>query len=170
MQNDITPDDITSADVIPADIQAPSTPMKENAATTRSRPDIVGWGADLAFENRPGYPQEVRPPQPIGNGRPGIPLQQTTGTPSVPSEFRPITRVYGTAIPPRGLSGVIRRYAYSIPDYKASRWATLLFADRVDVLEHNPEKLLLRVGLVAAGIYLALNARPRRSFLQRLFG
>ena len=169
MNTDITPNDITPTDVTPENANGAATSMKELTAP-RPRTDIVGWGADAAFENRPGYPQETRPPQPIGNGRPGIPVQQESGAPSVPSAFRPITRVYGTAIPPRGLSGMIRTYAYSIPDYKARRWATLLLADRVDVLEHDPVKLIVRVGVLAAGIYLAFNARPRRSFLRRLLG
>lgn len=141
----------------------------ETAMTTSERTDIVGWGADAAFENRPGYPQEIRPPQPIGHGTPAGPVQQTSGTPSVPSRFRRTTEVYGTAIPMRGLSGLIRRYAYTIPDYKPQRWALLLFADRVDVIEHNPAKLI-GVGLVAAAAVGLAVYTPRRSFWERTFG
>src|SRR5690606_24051434 len=46
-----------------------------------------------------------------------------------------LTPVYGTAQPPRGVSGVLRRIAYRIPEHRARHWLLLLFADRVDVLE-----------------------------------
>ena len=43
----------------------------------------------------------------------------------------------GTAQPMRGLSGVVRRAAYRIPEHEARHWALLLFADRVDAVEHG---------------------------------
>jgi hypothetical protein len=43
--------------------------------------------------------------------------------------------VFGTAQPPRGLSGALRRRAYAIPEHRARHWALLLLADRVDVVE-----------------------------------
>lgn len=166
---DVTPSDITPTDITPETINETAIAARDVAdAPVHARHDIVGWGADADFANRPGYPQDVKPPRPIGHGRPGKPEQQTFGTPSVPSKFRRTTEVYGTAIPARGLSGVLRRYAYSIPDYKPSRWATLLFADRVDVLEHSPVKLLVLGGLVAAGVAVAM--RPRRTLLDRILG
>jgi hypothetical protein len=71
--------------------------------------------------------------------------------------------VYGTAVPPRGLSGVIRRIAYGVPDYKARRWALLLLADRVDVIEHNlVPAATVAAGLVALVTLGALGVRGRR--------
>ena len=46
-----------------------------------------------------------------------------------------LTPVFGTRQPPRGLSGVIRRAAYRIPEHKAGRWMLLMLGDRVDVWE-----------------------------------
>lgn len=167
---EITPNDITPEDITPPSVEATAVtiPREVADAPVRARHDIVGWGADADFADRPGYPQHVSPPRPVGYGTPGKPVQQTSGRPSVPSRYRRTTEVYGTAIPARGLSGLIRRFAYTIPDYKASRWATLLFADRIDVLEHSPVKLLVIGGLVVAGVAAAV--RPRRSLLERLLG
>ena len=95
-------------------------------------PNIIGWGADAALENRPGVPEEL-PPQPIGYASLGGPSAQTIGKPTAKSFDRPLTATYGTTIPLRGLSGVIRRAAYQIPTYKPRRWMLLLLADRIDV-------------------------------------
>lgn len=114
--------------------------------------DIKGWGADVALVDRPGVPQETHPPTPVGNGTLGIPAAQSVGTPSAAGPLRAITPVYGTAQPPRGLSGVIRKAAYRMPDYKPRRWMMLMLADRIDVIEHNPARL----AMVASGIVLGL--------------
>jgi hypothetical protein len=58
-----------------------------------------------------------------------------TARPSVPKHGRPgkpMPPVYGTAIPLRGLSGVVRRAAYRRPDHDVSHWLLLLLGDRVD--------------------------------------
>jgi hypothetical protein len=52
--------------------------------------------------------------------------------------------VFGTAMPPKGLSGLMRRAAYAYPDHWVRHWMVLLLADRVDVWEHR-----LRRGLPA---------------------
>ncbi|MDF2694628.1 MAG: hypothetical protein K0S65_3011 [Labilithrix sp.] len=124
------------------------------------QPDIIGWGADASLERRPGVPEERHPPKPFG-GIAGFPSQQIVGTPSVTSRYRPLTPVYGTAIPPRGLSGVIRRLAYRIPDYKARRWVLLIVADRVDVIEHNPLPLTLGLGALVT-VLLGVRALSKR--------
>lgn len=115
-------------------------------------PNIVGWGADARMEDRPGVPREIQPPQPIGNGELGIPVQQTIGKPTAKSPLKALTPVYGTAQPASGLSGVMRRMAYGIPDYKPSRWLLLIMADKVDVLEHNPLRLLTMGALLTVGV------------------
>jgi hypothetical protein len=38
---------------------------------------------------------------------------------------------------PRGLSGLVRRAAYRVPEHRTARWALLLAGDRLDVLEHR---------------------------------
>ena len=46
-----------------------------------------------------------------------------------------ITRVYGTSVPPSGLSGIIRRQAYKYSEADARHWMTLILADRINVIE-----------------------------------
>ena len=53
-------------------------------------------------------------------------------------EHRFLTPVFGTAQPPKGLSGVIRRFSYArYSEGRAAHWLLLLAADRVDTLESN---------------------------------
>jgi hypothetical protein len=70
---------------------------------------------------------------------------------------RPLPPVFGTAVPPRWLSGRIRAAAYRHPGHVARHWMMLLFADRVDSWEHRIGRLL-RVAVPA----LALGALARR--------
>src|SRR5256885_15019553 len=67
-----------------------------------------------------------------------------------------LTPVFSTALRPKGLSGVIRRMAYRIPESHARHWATLMLADRVDVLEHRVAKLVKVMVLVPAGTAAAV--------------
>lgn len=123
--------------------------------------NIIGWGVDSAPENRPGVPEEL-PPQPIGYSRVGGPSMQTVGTPTAKSFDRPVTPTYGTTVPLRGLSGVLRRIAYQTPTYKPRRWMLLLLADRVDVIEHNIVPMTLVVGGLAAAGFFGVRALARR--------
>ena len=98
--------------------------------------DIPGWGIDADPENEPTYPMknytgadhdrlnyERAPQQPVNveilhsNERPGV------------------TRVFGTSVPPSGLSGSLRRYAFKFSEGNAIHWFTLILADRVNMIE-----------------------------------
>jgi hypothetical protein len=76
-----------------------------------------------------------------------------------------LTPVYGTAQPPRGVSGLMRRLAYTRPEHEARHWALLLAADRVDVLEGRFGELLASplhaMGLDAVG--RAVQRNPMRT-------
>lgn len=111
---------------------------------------VFGWGVDSAREDRPGNPKETTPPRPIGNPHWTEPEAQMQGELVVKDPLRPVTSTYGTTVPLRGLSGAMRRMAYTIPPYKARRWMLLLLADRVDVLEHNVAPLATLLGGAAA--------------------
>jgi len=103
---------------------------------------IPGWGVDSRPEDRPGVPVEFSPPHPIGNAHWIVPdAQRSNAPPAALDRARKVTPVYSSQHPPRGLSGVIRRAAYQVPPYKPQRWMMLLFADRIDVLEHNVKPL-----------------------------
>ena len=101
-------------------------------------------GIDEAFERRPGVPMEAEPA--IDSG-----AHWQTPERQPERRFRPrrrglprLTPVYGTAQPPRGLSGIMRRIAYHIPEHKARHWALLLASDRVDVFEGRMGEALAR--------------------------
>jgi hypothetical protein len=110
---------------------------------------------DASPLDRPGVPQE-REPQPLANAHWLVPDQQHAETLPLVGEGRRLTPVFSSENPPRGLSGLVRRLAYRIPDYKPRRWALLILADRLDVLEHNPRKLMgaaAGVALLGLGVY-----------------
>lgn len=95
---------------------------------------IRGWGSDADFSRRPYVPKHK--------------LQDNTGAHWVRPEIqqsnievlhsieRPtLTAVYGTTLPPRGLSGVLRRYAFRYSENSFGHWIPLVLADRIDVIE-----------------------------------
>ncbi|HEX7118864.1 MAG TPA: hypothetical protein VF212_08760 [Longimicrobiales bacterium] len=92
-------------------------------------------GIDQALERRPGVPMESEPRIDTG-AHWRIPERMPERRLHLRRKgLSRLTPVYGTAQPPRGVSGVMRRVAYRIPEHYARHWALLLAADRVDVLE-----------------------------------
>ena len=66
-----------------------------------------------------------------------------------------VTPVYGTSVEPRGLSGIVRRASYKIPEHNASRWMLLILSDRIDVVEGKITRHPVRTAMFAIGlIYL----------------
>lgn len=118
---------------------------------------IPDWGIDLPLENRPGVPYETAP-RPLPGAHWIAPVRQV---PHVTVLHRAglarLTPVFGTASPPHGISGKLRRIAYDIPEYRARHWMLLLFADRVDVIESDPVGFVKRA-LPVAAIALAIGA------------
>jgi len=115
-------------------------------------------GRDVPSSERPGVPMEYEPPHPL---TPAVRWNEPDRMQPVPfvtrrMELDRLTPVFSTALPPRGLSGLIRRRAYQIPESHARHWATLMLADRVDVLEHRIAKLLKLMVLVPAGTAAAV--------------
>jgi hypothetical protein len=114
----------------------PYTQDKPQQARTADqlRESIPGWGVDLAPENRPSYPKEkfdVIAPWDFPERQPELtPRERST-------EHKFLTPVFGTAQPLRGLSGAIRRYAYTFSEGRLAHWLLLITGDRVDVLENR---------------------------------
>ena len=99
------------------------------------RERIPGWGADLDRANRPAVPMERRPPR-LEGVHWDEPPRQTSDVEILTSiEYRQGPPVFGTSVPPRGLSGWIRRRAFRRSESDLRHWLMLLFADRVDVVE-----------------------------------
>ena len=132
--------------------------------------EITGWGADLDPANRPAVPMERTPPR-LEGVHWDVPEQQPVRVEILHSTERPgITPVFGTAVPPSGLSGVIRRRAFRRSENDLRHWLLLLAADRVNVVEglledlqESPRSRQIAAGALVAGIvaYLVFSSRRR---------
>lgn len=133
---------------------------------------------DLPEGRRPGVPARAEP-RPVGSAHWLTPEHQVSASDvTMDAQREEPTATFGTGQPPRGLSGVMRRAAYRIPDYEARRWALLLAADRVDALEDRAKELATNpvtwvvlaagTGLATAGV-LQLRRMRRRTLWERLF-
>jgi hypothetical protein len=101
------------------------------------RARIPGWGVDLDPKDRPSYPRLRFDPSVTG-AHWEFPERQPEKWPRERSiEHEMLTPVFGTSTPPRGLSGVIRRYAYRYGEGRAAHWLLLLGADRVTAVESH---------------------------------
>ncbi|MCZ2497976.1 hypothetical protein GN316_14515 [Xylophilus sp. Kf1] len=104
---------------------------------------IPGWGADLDPADRPAYPKERTPAR-----LPGLhwqePVQQERSVEVLCSTERDsrITPVFGSTVPPSGLSGVMRRLAFRYSENDLRHWMILLAADRANVVEGVADDLL----------------------------
>jgi hypothetical protein len=115
------------------------TPEKPRLAPSSDelRARIPGWGADLDPKDRPSVPRERFDPN-LSGAHWEFPDRQPEKWPRERSiEHKFLTPVFGTSCPPRGLSGRMRRYAYTYSEGRAAHWLILLAADRVDALEHH---------------------------------
>jgi hypothetical protein len=98
--------------------------------------NIPGWGMDADPENEPTYPMKNY----TGDDHERINYERSEQQPQtveiLMSNERPaITRVFGTSVPPSGLSGAIRRYAFQHSEDRYRHWIPLILADRVNVFE-----------------------------------
>ena len=123
----------------------------------------------MATTTRPADRRPMKPADRRPGDRPGVPMYGRSGTHApitkppleqqlsrvpvlVGVDVGRLTPVFGTMQPPRGLSGLIRRAGYKIPEHKAGRWMLLLLGDRVDVWENR----LRRYRWAVAGAATAL--------------
>ncbi len=126
--------------------------------------------ADANPSSRPGVPMV----KPAGSSseivHPAVVQQETDVEVLVGRDVGQLTPVFGTCQPPRGLSGLLRRAGYKMPEHKAGRWMTLLFADRVDVWESRVRRHPILSALVVAAVIggVQTRRRARRSKFQRL--
>ncbi len=141
--------------------------MDETTTQRPGRPPPAveaGRGMDRDPARRPGVPR-MHAPRPLPNTL--FPPERQLSRVKVLAHGGRRGRlppVFGTAVPPRGLSGLVRRTAYRYPDHLVRHWTLLLLADRVDLWEHRTARALRAaapvVGLVALG--LAVRALGRR--------
>lgn len=107
------------------------------------RRTVPGWGVDLDPKDRPAVPKEKFNPQGTGAHWDFPERQQERWPREKTTEHKFLTPVFGTACPPKGLSGVIRRHAYRrYSEGRLSHWLLLVLGDRVDVVESRITGLL----------------------------
>jgi len=97
---------------------------------------IKGWGIDADPSNDPTYPYKTR----TNEEQLGVswqrPVQQQPEIEVLHSNERPdLTAVFGTAPPPSGISGMLRRYAFTYSESDYRHWLPLVLADRIGVYE-----------------------------------
>jgi hypothetical protein len=104
--------------------------------------DLPGWGIDADTDNNPTYPMKKYTGADHERSNYEKSTQQTQNIEVLHSTERPsISRVFGTSVPPKGLSGALRRYAFKFSEGSSAHWLTLLLADRVNVVEGLVEDL-----------------------------
>ncbi|MDQ1628239.1 MAG: hypothetical protein QOI54_1983 [Actinomycetota bacterium] len=114
-------------------------PLAESVDQLRAR--IPGWGVDLDPKDRPSVPK-LRRIEGLTHAHWDFPQRQPEKWPRERSvEHKFLTPVFGTACPPRGVSGAMRRYAYKYSEGRAAHWVILLAADRVDAWENHLRSL-----------------------------
>jgi hypothetical protein len=103
---------------------------------------IKGWAIDADPENEPNYPYKIY----TGDDHKRLdwerpPLQEKTVEILHSTEHERTPAVFGTVVPPSGLSGTIRRKAFEYSENMLRRWLLLMFADRVNEVEGLMEDL-----------------------------
>jgi hypothetical protein len=146
-------------------------PPVPNSDDLRAR--IPGWGADLDKADRPSVPKL----QFLETGAHwDFPERQPEKWPRERSiEHRFLTPVFGTAQPPSGLSGVVRKFAYKFSEGRAAHWLILLYADRVDAAEHHlrslaslhPDNPITQTGVKAEFTHDGIRSRFRAKRIDR---
>jgi hypothetical protein len=141
-------------------------PMPLPSDELRAR--IPGWGADLDPKDRPAVPKMTFDPN-LSGAHWEFPDRQPEKWPRERSiEHKFLTPVFGTACPPKWVSGRIRRFAYAkYSEGRATHWLLLMAADRVDTLEStlssfltlHPDNPITETGVLAEFTHHGLSSR-----------
>jgi len=97
---------------------------------------IKGWGIDADPENDPVYPMKKRTNEEYKGYTWERPEQQPEKVEILKSVERPnLTAAFGTASPPEGVNGAIRKMAFRYSESSYGHWLPLVLADRVGAVE-----------------------------------
>jgi hypothetical protein len=142
---------------------------RETADQLRAR--IPGWGADLDPKDRPSTPK-LQYQDDLTGAHWEFPERQPEKWPRERSvEHAFLTPVFGTAQPPKGLSGAIRKFSYArYSEGRAAHWLLLVLADRVDAVEEHlrsfatlhPDNPITETGVRAEFTHGGLSSRLGR--------
>lgn len=121
------------------------------------RARIPGWGVDSAPEDRPSWPLERFDLE--TGAHEGSPERQGDDPARERSiEHAHLTPVYGTAQPLHGVSGAVRRFAYSrFSEGQTAHWLLLIAGDRIEaagaharsLATRHPDNPLTQTGILA---------------------
>ena len=125
----------SSEDVLEQPVQGGRSLTTQERAAVDLSATIPGWGSDLDLANRPGVPRDKAPEIGGESLYPSFEQQEPRTKIHKSTEHARLTPVFGTSCPPRGLSGMMRDFAYKFSEGRLARWLTLMAADRVDVVE-----------------------------------
>ncbi len=146
----------------------PSAYVRDKRTPTPSREElrarIPGWGVDLNPTDRPAHPRLQYPADTGAHW--DFPDRQPETWPRERSvEHAFLTPVFGTAQPPKGLSGVVRKFAYArYSEGRLAHWLLLVVGDRIDALEHRlPSFVSTRPDVPATGLRSELTHGGLRS-------
>jgi hypothetical protein len=144
-------------------------PIAESPDQLRAR--IPGWGVDRDPADRPSVPKLVFQ-EDLTGAHWEFPDRQSEKWPRERSiEHKFLTPVFGTAQPPKGLSGAIRRLSYArYSEGRAAHWLLLMLADRVDAVEEHlksfatlrPDNPITQTGIKAEFTHHGLSSRIGR--------
>jgi hypothetical protein len=103
---------------------------------------VKGWGVDADPENDPTYPMKKRTNAEHAGYSWPRPTQQQGDVEVLHSNERPnLSAAFGTSTPPRGLSGLLRRFAFRYSESSYLHWLPLMLADRISMGEGILEDL-----------------------------
>jgi hypothetical protein len=144
-------------------------PIAESPDQLRAR--IPGWGVDSDPADRPSVPK-LQFQDDLTGAHWEFPDRQPEKWPRERSiEHKFLTPVFGTAQPPKGLSGAIRRLSYArYSEGRAAHWLLLMLADRVDAVEEHvksfatlrPDNPITETGIKAEFTHRGLSSRIGR--------
>jgi hypothetical protein len=110
--------------------------VKEDREIAESFKNIPGWGIDADPDDKPNYPIKNYTGDDYERLDYNRPEMQSQTVEVLHSIERPgLTCVYGTSVPPSGLSGMVRRFAFKYSESTYSHWVPLILADRINVVE-----------------------------------
>lgn len=97
---------------------------------------IKGWGIDADIKNDPTYPIKKRTDEEqLGYSWDRPEEQPLSVELLVSNERKNLPAVFGTTLPPSGLSGALRRFAFKFSESDYAHWLPLMLADRIGVAE-----------------------------------
>jgi len=97
---------------------------------------VTGWGVDADPNNDPTYPMKRHTGMEHDGDSWDRPPQQEAEVEVLHSSERPnLAATFGETIPPAGVSGMIRRAAFTFSENSYGHWLPLMLADRVQMVE-----------------------------------